>query len=116
MFKDCKSGGYNLEGSKASVERLTRVVLLIAIAYTCAGLSGRKIKQLGRQKYVSRLKELGRLDKRHSSFWVGLYGQMWVAGLEFWSDLVPQLMSIKPNKLPFFQRGLRAMVLIQSTF
>jgi len=62
------------EGSKASVERLTRVVLLIAIAYTCAGLFGRKIKQLGRQKYVSRLKELGRLDKRHSSFWVGLYG------------------------------------------
>jgi hypothetical protein len=32
MFKDCKSGGYNLEGSKASVERLTRVVLLIALA------------------------------------------------------------------------------------
>lgn len=24
MFKDCKTGGYNLEGSKASNERLTR--------------------------------------------------------------------------------------------
>jgi hypothetical protein len=32
MFKDCKSGGYNLEGSKASVERLTNLILLIAIA------------------------------------------------------------------------------------
>jgi hypothetical protein len=32
MFKDCKSGGYNLEGSKASTERLTRLVLLIAFA------------------------------------------------------------------------------------
>ncbi|MFP4300313.1 MAG: IS4 family transposase [Spirulinaceae cyanobacterium] len=32
MFKDCKSGGYNLEGSHASLERLTRLVLLIAIA------------------------------------------------------------------------------------
>jgi Transposase DDE domain len=32
MFKDCKSGGYNLEGSKASIERLTRLVLLIAFA------------------------------------------------------------------------------------
>ena len=30
MFRDCKSGGYNLEGSKASDERLTRLVLLIA--------------------------------------------------------------------------------------
>lgn len=28
MFKDCQSGGYNLEGSHASVERLTRLVLL----------------------------------------------------------------------------------------
>ncbi|HEY9739953.1 MAG TPA: hypothetical protein V6C90_05635, partial [Coleofasciculaceae cyanobacterium] len=31
MFKDCKSGGYNLEESKACVERLTNLVLLIAI-------------------------------------------------------------------------------------
>ena len=82
MFKDCKTGGYNLEGSKASVERLTRLVLLIAIAYTCAGLSGRKIKHSGQQKYISRLQEFGRLHKRHSSFWVGLYGQMWVASME----------------------------------
>jgi hypothetical protein len=36
MFRDCKSGGYNLENSKASVERLTNLVLLIALAYTCA--------------------------------------------------------------------------------
>jgi hypothetical protein len=115
MFKDCKSGGYNLEGSKATIERLTSLVLIIALAYTCASLSGRKIKQLGQQKYVSRLTELGRTVRRHSSFWVGLYGQVWMAGMEFLSDLVSQLMRIKPNKLPFFQRGLRAMALIQST-
>jgi len=36
MFKDCKSGGYNLEGSKATIERLTSLVLIIALAYTCA--------------------------------------------------------------------------------
>lgn len=113
MFKDCKSGGYNLEGSHASVERLTRLVLLIAIAYTCAGLHGQKVKRLGQQKYISRLKELRRREKRHSSFWVGSYGMLWVAGMEFWSDLVRELMRIKRNKLPFFQRGLRAMTLIQ---
>ena len=115
MFKDCKTGGYNLEGSKASIERLTRLVLLIAIAYTCARLNGRKIKQLGQQKYISRLQELGRLHKRHSSFWVGLYGQMWVASMEFWSDLATKLIRLKRQKLPNFQQGLQALTFIQST-
>ena len=32
MFKDCKSGGYNLEGSKATIQRLTTLVLIIAKA------------------------------------------------------------------------------------
>lgn len=113
MFRDCKSGGYNLEGCKAPKERLTRIVLLIAIAYTCAGLAGQKIKRQGQQKYMSRLKELKRIDRRHSSFWVGLYGQKWVAGMEFCGDLVGELIRIRRNKLPYFQRGLRAMVLIQ---
>lgn len=116
MFRDCKSGGYNLGSSNASVERLTRLVLLIAIAYTCAALSGRKIKQLGIQKYTNRLQELGRGCKRHSSFWIGLYGELWVAGMEFWSDLVARLITINLNKLPFYQRGMKAMTLIQSTF
>ncbi|MDE5114396.1 MAG: hypothetical protein O4803_09110 [Trichodesmium sp. St15_bin1_1] len=26
MFKDCKTGGYNLEGSKANVQRLTNLI------------------------------------------------------------------------------------------
>ena len=115
MFKDCKTGGYNLEGSKASIERLTRLVLLIAIAYTCAGLSGRKIKHLGQQKYISRLQELGRLHKRHSSFWVGLYGQLWIASMEWGSDKVTELIQLKRQKLSNFQRGIQAMTHIQST-
>ena len=28
MFKDCKTGGYNLEGSKANVQGLTNLILL----------------------------------------------------------------------------------------
>ena len=44
MFRDCKSGGYNLEGTKTSIERLIRLVLLIAIAYTCSALKGSVIK------------------------------------------------------------------------
>ena len=29
MFKDCKTGGYNLEGSKANVQGLTNLILLL---------------------------------------------------------------------------------------
>ncbi len=116
MFKDCKSGGYNLEDSQASVERLTSLVLLIALAYTCAGLRGQSIKSKGQQKYIGRLQELNRMTRRHSNFWVGLYGQMWIAALESCSDWVKNLMMIRPNKRRFFQKGLRAMALIQADF
>ena len=113
LFKDCKSGGYNLEGSKASTQRLTRLVLLMAIAYTCSALHGQRIKRIGQQKYVSRLKELQRIEQRHSNFWVGLYGQMWLIGWEFCRVLIEQLMNISRNKIPFYQRGIQAMSLIQ---
>jgi hypothetical protein len=116
MFKDCTSGGYNLEECKASQERLNRIVLLIAIAYTCVGLAGQKIKRQGQHKYVNRLKEPRRVEPRHSNFWLGLYGQTWIAGVEFCRDLVQELMRIRPNKLPFYQRGLNAMNLIQQAF
>jgi hypothetical protein len=116
MFKDCKTGGDNLEGCHACESRLSSLVLIIALAYTCALLSGRKIKNIGLQKYISRLKELGRTSRRHSSFWIGLYGYIWVAGMEFLSDLVNKFWQLTPNKLSYFQRGLRAMELIQSTF
>ena len=33
MFRDCKSGGYNLEGSQANTQRLTNLILLVAIAF-----------------------------------------------------------------------------------
>lgn len=116
MFKDCKSGGYNLENCKASKERLTRIVLLIALAYTCAGLQRQKIKCLGQQKYVNRLQELRRIDRRHSNFWVGLSGQMWIAAMDLCQDWLKQLMIIRRNKLPYFQRGLKAISLIQLAF
>lgn len=116
MFKDCKSGGYNLENCKASEERLNRIVLLIAIAYTHVGLAGQNIKRQGQQKYVNRLKKRQRIELRHSNFWVGLYGKTWVAGLEFCEDWVQELMRIRRNKLTFFYKDLRAMSLIQQAF
>jgi hypothetical protein len=43
MFKDCQTGGYNLERSHANDRRLNSLILLIAIAYSCAVIQGRKI-------------------------------------------------------------------------
>ena len=77
MFKDCKTGGYNLEGSKANNKRLTSLMLLIAIAYTCTALKGQIFRQKPQAKYIARLQEKRRTDKRHSDFWLGLYGSLW---------------------------------------
>lgn len=103
------------EECKASQERLSRIVLLIAIAYTCARLAGQKIKRQGQQKYVNRLKELRKIEPRHSNFWVGLYGQTWVAAVELCEDWLQKLMRIRRN-MPFFHKGLRAITLIQQAF
>ncbi len=92
MFKDCKTGGYNLESTHADNQRLMALILLIAIAYICAILPGRNSRQMGLQKYVGRLKELKRFHRRHSAFWVGLYGYLWVGAMEFWAYLVHEFM------------------------
>jgi hypothetical protein len=62
MFRDFKSGGYNLEDTKVSGERLISLILLIAfakralcaLAYTSATIQGQQIKRKGIQKYVGR--------------------------------------------------------------
>ncbi|GAA6623029.1 hypothetical protein NUACC26_088540 [Scytonema sp. NUACC26] len=124
MFRDFKSGGYNLEETKVSDKRLISLILLIAIrlkplgaspiAYTSATIHGQQIKQKGVQKYVGRVKEYGRIERRHSSFYIGLYGQTWVNFMESSEDLVTELMRLHRNKWKYYQRGLRAMELILS--
>ena len=74
MFRDFKKGGYNLEGTNVTGDRFVVLVLLITIAYTTATMQGEKIKQMGVQKYIGRVKEAGRTQRRHSSFYIGLYG------------------------------------------
>ncbi len=70
---------------------------------------GKKIKNMGIKKYVGRSTECGRSIRRPSSFWMVLYGQSWVFCLEFGQDIVDELMRIRLHKLPFFQRGMRAI-------
>ena len=49
MFKDCQTGGYNLEGSQANTQLLTNLILVIAIAYTSSCYQGKIIKKYGYQ-------------------------------------------------------------------
>ena len=113
MFKDCKTGGYNLEGSKANTQRLTSLILLIAIAYTATALKGKVFRQKHQAKYIGRLQEKQRTDKRHSNFWLGLYGSIWINAWEFCSEFVNIMMINNPHKLTNYQRGLKAMSLIE---
>ena len=113
MFRDCKSGGYNLEGSQANQQRLTNVILLIAIAYTSSCLVGLKIRNTGLTEYINRLKIEGKDRPRHSCFWTGLYGKTWVLSMDICWKWVEKLMLTAINKLPFYQKGLRAMKRIQ---
>ncbi|MEM7713407.1 MAG: IS4 family transposase, partial [Cyanobacteria bacterium P01_A01_bin.68] len=116
MFRDFKKGGYNLEDTNVRGERFISLVLLIAIAYTGATIQGQQIKRKGVQSYVARVKEYNRLERRHSSFYIGLYGFNWVDFKDDCIDLVVTLMRLNPSKRNYYKKGINAMKLIESTF
>ena len=116
MFRDFKTGGYHLENTKVEGKRFISLVLLIAIAYTSATIKGQHIKRQGIQTYVARVKEPDRIERRNSSFYVGFYGQTWVNFKDVCIELVTELMRLNPNKRKYYQRGLRAISLIESGF
>ncbi len=107
MFKDYKTGGYNLESAKANETRLNNLILLIAISYTISSFKGQKIKNKGIQKYISRTKE-----RRHSSFFVGLSRIYWAINDDFIWELVENLMSLNPHKLLYYRRGAKGMNIV----
>jgi len=113
MFNDCKTGGYNLEGCQASPDKLIALIILIALAMTAAWLQGKRTQLQGQEKYVCRLKEPGRNRRRHSKFWIGLYGENWLIALDCCQDWLEFMMSLVPNKRAFYQKGLRARKLME---
>ena len=113
MFRDCKTGGYNLESSQANPDRLVRLIFLIALAMTSAWLQGQRIKLQRQQAYICRSQEKGKTEKRHSNFWIGLYGFNWIVAWNECQAWVEELVGSIRNKQSFYQRGLRAMKLIQ---
>ncbi|BAY36121.1 hypothetical protein NIES2111_04410 [Nostoc sp. NIES-2111] len=113
MFRDCKTGGYNLESSQANPDRLVRIILLIALAMTSAWLHGQRTKFQKLDSYICRQEEKNRNEKRHSNFWIGLYGQNWIVAWHECQAWVEELVGFIRNKQAYYQRGLRAMKLIQ---
>ncbi len=116
MLKDCKTGGYNLEDTRVNDERLLSTILVIAMAYTWATLQGRTWEKMAVNPYMARTTEKQRKVKRHSHFYIGCYGLLWIYSFQCCSSLAEELMECKPHKRLFFQKGLQALSLIQSSF
>jgi hypothetical protein len=113
MFKDCKTGGYNLEGCQASPDKLIALMIVIALAMTSVWLQGKRTRLQRQEKYVCRLQETGRTRRRHSNFWIGLYGENWLIAFDYCQEWVESMIGLVRNKKSFYQRGLRAIKLIQ---
>ncbi|WP_293063920.1 MULTISPECIES: IS4 family transposase [unclassified Moorena] len=114
MFRDFKTGGYNLEETKLTSKRLSTLIVLISIAYTSACLEGRMLSNMGLQKYLVRQREPQRYIRRHSSFYVGIHAHLWVDLFQLYSECVQELMQINRHKLPNYLKGLRARLQVLS--
>ena len=116
MFKDCESGGYNLEGAKANETRLNNLILLIAISHTISSFKGQKIKNQGLKKYISRTNKKGKIERINSSFWLGLYGFYWTFYDGFIQEWVENLMSLNSHKSPYYRKAIKAMSKINTLY
>ena len=80
---------------------------------TSAWLQGQRTKLQRQQVYVCRSQEQRKTEKRHSNFWIGLYGFNWIVAWHECQAWVEELVGSIRNKQTFYQRGLTAMKLIQ---
>ncbi len=71
MFRDCKTGGYDLEGTSLKGNRLINMILLMTLAYLEAIFQGTQLRKKQVQKYVCRRKEPKKRYRRRSTFGVG---------------------------------------------
>ncbi|OKH12938.1 hypothetical protein FACHB389_36245 [Nostoc calcicola FACHB-389] len=60
-------------------------------------------------------KKINRTEKRHSNFWIGLYGFNWIEALHGCQAWVEEMVGFIRNKQAYDQQGLRAMTLIQQS-
>ena len=124
MFRDFKSGGYSLEGSNLGSDILTKLIIVIAIAYTSATLQGREIKKMGIQKYVVRPETKSKYGRRHSgatqgrftrplesapsAFYVGQHQYHWLCLGQICEKIVDELLQINRRWIKHYKKGKRA--------
>jgi hypothetical protein len=111
MFRDCKKGGYDLEGTSLKGNRLINMILLMTLAYSSAIFQGTELRKKQVQKYVSRRKEPKKKYRRRSTFGVGVDAEKWVDYLEQYALEMQQLMKLTPSKRRFYEQGLRVQPL-----
>ena len=114
VFRDFKKGGYNLEDTRVTDQRLIAVILLICLSYSFSTFLGQTIKSKGVAKYVTRPTEPQSNRQRHSSFTSGLQGQNWLNSIAFFQTVVRELLSFSPHKRDYYLQGMRAASLVQS--
>ena len=114
MFRDCKKGGYDLEGTSLKGNRLINMILLMTLAYSSAIFQGTELKKKQVEKYVSRRTEPKKKYRRRSTFGVGVDAEKWVDDLEQYAFEMQQLMKLTPSKRRFYEQGMRAATLIRS--
>ncbi len=115
MFRDYKSGGYNLEGTGLRGNQLNSIILVMFLTYLKSTLQGDEINRHQEKKYVCHPKEAGRIYRRRSTFGVGLDGDNWVKNLEQYHQLTAELTSKFPHRRRFYQRGIRIQTPICSS-
>src|SRR4028119_1159021 len=112
-LKTAKPEDITQEGCQASPDRLIALMIVIALAMTSAWLQGKRTRLQRPEKYVCRPQETGRTRRRHSNFWIGLYGENWRIAFNYCQEWVESMIGLVRNKKSFYQRGLRAIKLIQ---
>ncbi len=114
MFRDYKTGGYDLEGTSLKGNRLINIILLVTLAYSSAIFEGTELRKKQVGKYVFRRQEPKKRYRIRRTFGGGLDGEKWVNYLEQYSDEVEHLIKLTRNKRRFYQQGMRAATLSRS--
>ncbi len=96
MFRDFKKGGYDLEKTQLKGHRLISLILLITLAYSQSTISGAIIRKKRLAKYVGKIREKNRKERRHSDFYLGLKGKDGVDSLKLFRAESRALMKLNP--------------------
>jgi hypothetical protein len=115
MFRDCQTGGYNIEGTGLRGDRLIKMILLMTIADSSAIFQGTEMSEKAGAKICISPKRAEKKVPKTQYIWHGEDGEKWASYLEQHCEAVEELMKLTPNKRRFYLQGIRAATLMRST-